>query len=91
VCRVAMTPDRTRGFCPRCRHQQIFERTRIHHGVHLALTVLTCGLWSVSWISSYIGYRLRPWRCQQCHWHKPIFDLPNQKKKAPETHPVDGP
>jgi hypothetical protein len=68
-----MTNERVRGFCPRCRHQQIFEKSRLHHGVHFLLSVLTCGLWLVSWVSIYIGHRFRPWRCVQCGWPKPQF------------------
>ncbi|MDR3403971.1 MAG: hypothetical protein P4L99_15855 [Chthoniobacter sp.] len=41
--------------------------------MHLFLTILTAGLWLVSWASIYLGHQLRPWRCQQCGWHKPIF------------------
>jgi len=68
-----MTTERLRGYCARCRHQQIFEKSRLHHGFHFLLSVLTCGLWLVSWLSIYIGHRFRPWRCVKCGWHKPQF------------------
>jgi len=68
-----MTRERIRGHCPRCGHQQIFEKNQIHHGVHLFLTIVTCGLWLVSWVSIFIGHQIRPWRCVQCGWHKPLF------------------
>jgi RNase P subunit RPR2 len=70
---IGMTRDRRRGYCARCRHQQVFERSRLHHGVHFFLSVITGGLWLVSWLSIYIGHRFRPWRCLQCGWHKPLF------------------
>jgi len=71
-----MTPDRIRGFCPRCRHQQTFERTQVHHLFHFFLSVVTFGLWLISWISIYIGHRMHPWRCVQCNWNRPVFDAP---------------
>jgi hypothetical protein len=40
--------------------------------VHLFLTIITLGLWLVSWMAIYIGNQLRPWRCQQCGWYKPM-------------------
>ena len=83
-----MKRDRIRGFCPRCRHQQIFQRVHIQHGLHLFLSVVTLGLWLVSWLSIYIGCRVRPWRCVQCNWHRPIFDrslgVEGQAQKNPE-------
>ena len=78
-----MTRDRIRGFCPRCRHRQVFERAELHHWVHFFLSIVTGGLWLISWISIYIGYRLRPWRCVQCNWHKPIFDTPPADNAPP--------
>lgn len=71
-----MTRDRVRGYCPRCRHQQLFDRTELHHGLHFFLSIITFGLWLVSWASIYIGHRFRPWRCQQCGWHRPMFERP---------------
>ena len=68
-----MTRERIRGFCPRCGHDQLFTRHKTHHGVHLFLTIVTLGLWLVSWVSIFIGNQIRPWRCQQCGWYKPII------------------
>jgi len=80
-----MKRDRIRGFCTRCRHEQIFERAETHHGVHFFLTVVTFGLWLVSWIASSIGHRIRPWRCLQCNWPNPVFDLPNEPRSKDST------
>jgi hypothetical protein len=79
---IGMTRDRIRGYCPRCSHSQLFNRSEIHHGIHLFVTILTCGLWLVSWIAVIVGHRIRPWRCQQCGWAKPIFDGPDLKPAA---------
>jgi hypothetical protein len=68
-----MKKDKTRAYCPRCRHTQIFVRAKMHHGVHLLFSVLTLGLWAVSWLSIYLGQHFRPWRCEHCRWHKPEF------------------
>lgn len=58
--------DRIRGYCPQCGHEQLFEKTQVRHGVHLFLTIVTCGLWLVSWVSAYVIRQLRPWQCQHC-------------------------
>jgi predicted Zn-ribbon and HTH transcriptional regulator len=68
-----MRKDKVRAHCPRCRHQQIFVTARINHPLHLGLTLLTAGLWLISWIALSIGKVLRPWRCEHCGWHKPEF------------------
>ena len=62
---------RLRAYCPHCNHKQIFVRVRINHWGHFFLTVITAGLWAISWISVYIGSILRPWRCEHCGWHRP--------------------
>ncbi|MEI9894708.1 MAG: hypothetical protein WDN28_12665 [Chthoniobacter sp.] len=48
--------------------------------MHLFLTVITCGLWLVSWASIFLGHQLRPWRCPQCGGHKPLS--PERKSAA---------
>jgi len=80
-----MRSDRIRGYCPHCGHHQLFEKSEIHHGVHLFLSIITVGLWLVSWISIVIGHKLRPWRCQQCGWRTPLFvgrELTEGREKA---------
>lgn len=77
-----MTKDRIRGYCPRCGHDQLFEKDHIHHGIHFFLTIITFGLWLVSWASIALYHRLRPWRCPQCGWYKP---LPRAQENATVT------
>ena len=60
-----------RAYCARCRHKTSFELTTINHPVHLAITLLTLGLWGISWAAHTIGMNYRPWRCKHCGWHKP--------------------
>jgi hypothetical protein len=57
----------------------LFEKNQIHHGVHLFLTVVTGGLWLVSWLSIFFCHQLRPWRCQQCGRYGP---LPRSRETA---------
>ena len=86
-----MTKDRIRGYCPRCGHDQLFEKNHIHHGVHLFLTVITFGLWLVSWASITFYHKLRPWRCQQCGWYKPLPQPPargRDQERPAVTHEV---
>jgi len=46
---------------------------KVVHCRHLVLTILTAGLWSISWLILCVGKALRPWRCSVCGWHKPEF------------------
>ena len=78
-----MRRNKIRAHCLRCRHQQLFVRAVLNHPLHLLLTLLTLGLWSVSWVALCIGRLLRPWRCEHCGWHNPIFKL-----KTPEPQPA---
>jgi len=36
------------------------------HLVHGVLTVLTCGLWGVSWLSISVVMKGERWRCMRC-------------------------
>lgn len=69
----ARTPhsDRVRAFCYRCDHIQLFKRYYPDHRWHLLLSILTAGLWLVSWASVIVIARVHPWRCQRCDWHLP--------------------
>jgi len=64
------------AYCARCRHRHIFVRAKINHPIHLILSILTFGLWLISWVAVCIGTILRPWRCEHCGWHKPEFRTP---------------
>lgn len=61
-----------RAYCSRCRHTQSFVRNRPNHWLHLGLSILTFGLWAISWISLTIGLRRHPWRCEHCGWQRPL-------------------
>jgi len=68
--------NKVRAHCPRCRHIQPFIRASINHPLHLAVTVVTGGLWSVSWLALCIGKLRHPWRCEHCGCHSPDFRVP---------------
>jgi len=70
-----MRKNKIRAHCPRCQHQQIFVRAQINHSLHFILTLLTAGLWAISWIALCIGKYVRPWRCEHCNWHTPEFGI----------------
>lgn len=61
----------------------------MHHGVHLLFSILTLGLWAVSWLSIYLGQHFRPWRCEHCRWHKPEFRA-GQEKDGPKAEAMTG-
>ena len=84
-----MNKGRIRGFCPRCGHDQLFSKNKIHHGVHLFLTILTLGLWLVSWVAISIGHQIRPWRCQQCGWYKPLLKPRERATAGSDGHDGD--
>ena len=86
-----MKKARIRAYCRRCRHQQTFVRSEMHHGVHLLFTILTLGLWGVSWLAIYIGQLFRPWRCEHCRWHKPEFRDDRQKQAVRNQDSTDAP
>lgn len=64
------------AFCPRCQRDVLVTKTQVGCGMHLLLTVITCGIWAVLyclWTLVFIPLKLvaRPitaggWRCSQC-------------------------
>jgi hypothetical protein len=78
-----MKKDKIRAHCPRCRHRQPFLREKVNHPLHLLLTILTGGLWLISWIALAIGRLRYPWRCEHCGWHSPVFGKPEYHTPGP--------
>ncbi len=52
------------GFCKKCDANRKVERPTVNHILHLILTIVTVGLWSIVWIGSVI--RFGGWRCSTC-------------------------
>ena len=63
--------DKVWAYCPNCKHTTRFLRFEVNHWLHAQLTVLTLGLWGISWAALAIGQRLRPLHCNQCGWNEP--------------------
>ena len=59
--------------CPRCREVRLFTHVPAHYQRHLLVTVLTLGLWAPVWLLNALFAEMRPWRCTNCRWHKPVF------------------
>jgi len=49
---------------------QVFIVAKVNHPLHLFLTLITGGLWLVSWIAFYVGQIRRPWECRHCGWRE---------------------
>jgi hypothetical protein len=81
--------DRLRAYCVRCRHVQLFRRIEPEHGCHAMLTLITAGLWLVSWLSVVLVARLSPWRCPRCEWHLPRAVALTARKGKPRTSAND--
>ena len=80
-----MKRNHIRAFCRRCKHEQEFVRYEPHHRWHLFTTLLTGGLWVVSWLSVCVGAWFRPWRCKGCGWHDPQLNPPVERTHPPRS------
>jgi len=68
--------------CTECGTESVQRRRVPRHELHLALTVLTLGVWGVCWIITIIAARWEPWRCRECR-------LPQaEEAMRPEPAPV---
>jgi hypothetical protein len=81
-----MKPDRVLAFCPSCKETRRFSRVEVKHRLHGILTVVTLGLWGVSWLAVSIGQLIWPWRCRKCGCNAPDLIRPlveRSKEGAP--------
>ena len=46
------------------------------------MTVLTLGLWGLSWIALTIGHHFWPWRCKHCGCTTPISDEKSGRSRS---------
>jgi hypothetical protein len=80
-----------RAYCPRCRHQQPFVRSRFDWKLHGFMTVMTLGIWIFVAISSALKRVVWPWACEHCGWHEPDFRSPEERMKGvSKTRPRAG-
>src|SRR5262245_57006289 len=54
------------GWCEACGEYHRFVRTRVPHRLHLVLTIVSAGLWSISWLADFIHARIFGLRCSTC-------------------------
>jgi len=59
-------PSSYTAHCQRCGYERRFRKRRMNHGIHLALTLLSAGVWGIAWISASIKHARKPWRCSFC-------------------------
>jgi hypothetical protein len=52
--------------CPACGEHDCITHVRVPHRLHLCLTVLTLGLWGVSYLADVISAQVYPWTCKNC-------------------------
>ena len=52
--------------CPHCDRHVLARRQSTNQVLHLLLTLLTCGLWLLVWMSMDTAGKLQPWLCTQC-------------------------
>ena len=85
-------PQQIHAYCQRCQHTQLFVPHEVNHKAYLGLSLLSLGLWAVSWVAACIGARIYPWRCEHCGWQKPEFNsLPDQPRFDPSQVGPCGP
>ena len=86
--------QRVRAFCSRCHHVQLFKREKPNHALHLFLSVITAGMWLISWLSVAIMANYQPWQCQRCGWYLPrriTVRSRDQEIRPPDIPPPDFP
>ena len=52
------------GYCAACNADRKVERKGVNHILHLILTIITIGFWSIIWIG--VGVKFGGWRCSEC-------------------------
>jgi hypothetical protein len=53
-------------YCPNDREMVLAVKNTPNHILHVVLTIVTLGLWSVVWIVVTVLALGRPYRCQKC-------------------------
>ena len=67
-----MAHEFSKEFCNECGKERTFYRTLPNHKLHLILSILTGGLWLVSWLSLIFNQKHLPWTCGACEATKRI-------------------
>ena len=59
-------PESKKFYCNCCKTERMFSREKVNHRLHIVLSLLTGGLWLISWLALYIGQRFELWTCSSC-------------------------
>lgn len=61
-----MPADTHKFFCTRCTAERTFRRLKVNHRFHLIISIVTGGLWLISWLGVVVARRFQPWYCSIC-------------------------
>ena len=61
-----MAVAQTSGWCHVCQQQRLMTKPKINHLLHLVLSALTLGVWTLVWITLTIINASKLPRCVQC-------------------------
>jgi len=61
-----MASEIQKGFCDVCGRERTFYRREINHKLHFILSIITGGLWLISWASLVMLYSHASWTCGAC-------------------------
>jgi hypothetical protein len=61
-----MAVAQTSGWCHVCQQQRMMTKPKINHVLHLILTLVTLGVWSLVWLTLGIISTAQGFRCTQC-------------------------
>jgi len=61
-----MATKQTNGHCAQCQQPRLFQKQKMNHVLHLVLTIITLGLWSIVWIILGISSSSKPMLCTVC-------------------------
>jgi len=53
-------------WCAECRAKTAHHRNAPSHGVHLVITLCTCGAWGLVWLALVLIGACQPWTCSKC-------------------------
>ena len=77
-----MASELKKGFCDGCGRERVFSRDLINHKLHFVLSIITGGLWLVSWLALVLNHRHGWWTCTECDTTK---DLPHLTRKQQQN------
>ena len=82
-------PDKVWAYCPKCKHTQRFVRIQTLHLRHAIASVLTCGLWAISWAALVVGRHYWPWRCKHCDYNDPDFSKVRKNRSSESKSEIE--